>query len=204
LSTTKRKIYGKRHGTKNFTAASARGKFRLSRKCPPYKFIANELANQRVIPFLGSWASLAGVPTESPGRLPDGRGLTTELIEHYGPYPGTDVDQLTKVAQYCEECVSGRTPRYSELRGRFYESQCNIEPAPVAKMLAAIEKPLLIITPNYDSYLESAYQKANRSYTVLTHVTNREHPKWGYILVHSSTKPDEVITVKPDELMLSD
>jgi hypothetical protein len=170
---------------------------------PPYPFIADKLQKGSVIPFLGSATSLAGVPASSK-RLPDGRGLATELRRRCGNYPGDDSDPLMKVAQFYEECVCGRTPLYSDLREIFYVGQQGQPPAPVPEFLASVNRSLLIITTNYDSHLEQAYANLGKPFTVLTHITNREHPQWGFILVQRSIWPDKVEAIEPGKLLLSD
>jgi hypothetical protein len=169
----------------------------------PYQFIANELKAKKVIPFLGSGASIAGVPV-APDRLPDGKRLATELIDRVGSYPGEASDPLTKVSQFYEECVAGRTPLYNDLRRRFYETQTQTEPTQLASTLASIEQPLLIVTTNYDPIVELAYQKRGRAYTVLSHVTNRDHRYFRYVLVQQSRSPGEVKTVSATKLDLDD
>lgn len=171
---------------------------------PPYQYIANELKAGNVIPFLGSAASIAGVPI-APSRLPDGKGLAAELIDRVGSsYPGEASDPLTKVSQFYEECIAGRTPLYKSLRYRFYETQIHMEPTPLASMLAGIEQPLLIVTTNYDPIVELAYQKHGRAYTVLTHVTNRDHRYFRYVLVQQSESPGDLKTVPAKALDLDD
>lgn len=167
----------------------------------PYDFIAKQLQAGQVIPFLGSAASAAGIP-EGDKRLPTGNGLSRELVADYACYPGAEGDPLTKVAQFCEECVGGRRPLYDRLRKRFYESQIDVEPGPVAQLLASVARPLLIITTNYDPHLEAAHRRAGKRFEVITHITNRRHPRWGWLVKASSDAPSHFEVIKPADFDL--
>ena len=167
------------------------------------KFVASALKKGQVIPFLGSAASIAGVRLPE-HRLPDARELAGQLMEHFTEGRGQEGLSLTKAAQYCEECVAGRTPVYEMLRETFYVKARGMPPSPVAEMLASIDTPMLLVTTNYDKHLENAFTIANRRFSVVTHITNREHPKWGYLLVQNSAKPDDHAIVDPNAFSLSD
>ena len=170
---------------------------------PPYTAIARELIEGKVVPFIGSAASFAGLP-DTPGRLPDGQKLAQELIDEFADYPGNDGDPLTKVAQYYEECILGRSPLYDHLRKRFYLAQADAPVNPTVEVLADIKKPLCIVTTNYDDHIERAFELAGRPYTLLTHVTNGGHPDYGRVILRRSTSAPEMAMVDPGQLGLAD
>jgi hypothetical protein len=169
---------------------------------PPYKFIAKALEQGKVIPFLGSVASIAGI-SDHTQRLPDGGQLAQRLVNQFADYPDEDETSLTKVAQFCQECVAGRTPLYDALRETFYAGLDGFPTPPVSAMLASIFVPL-IVTTNYDTWVERAFAAAGRPYTVLTHITNREHPKWGFLLAQRSDTPGKVDIVDPSTFSVND
>lgn len=154
---------------------------------PPYQLIADQLKAGKVVPFFGSATSIAGVRT-SRKRLPAGAALAKELMQACGNYPGSARDPLTKVSQFFEDS-SGRTPLYEKLKQRFFDSQQSAKPPPVADFIASIDHPLLVITTNYDPHIESAFRRANKSYTLVSHVTNGSHPSAGYLITSRSTSP---------------
>src|SRR5881296_409018 len=139
----------------------------------PYQPIATQLANDKVVPFLGSAASFVGVAS-GPTRLPDGQGLADELVDAFANYPGNRGDPLTKVSQFYEECILGRSPLYDHLRKRLHEEQVAAPLSPTASFLAELPGlNLVIVTTNYDSQVERAFERKGRPYVVVTHNTNR-------------------------------
>lgn len=70
--------------------------------------------------------------------------------------------------------------------------------------MSSVDQRLIIITTNYDCHLEKSYILQKKSFTVLTHITNREHSNWGFIIVQRSTSPDEIYLVEPSKLVFSD
>jgi hypothetical protein len=169
----------------------------------PYTAIAQQLADGEVVPVLGAAASFVGVP-ESRRPLPDGRQLAKELIEQFGSYPGKSTDPLTKVAQFYEEAVLGRTPLYNNLHKRFHEDQKEYPPNPTACLLAKLKNVNCIVTTNYDNHVERAFEDAKRPYTLLTHITNRNHRKFGNIICYRSEEPGNLRIIAPGQLTLSE
>ena len=163
---------------------------------PSYKYIATQLQRGKVIPFLGAAASSAGTSVKS------AQELTQDLIELSG-YPEEEDRTLTKVAQYHEECVAGRTPLYNYLRATFYVSHRDGTPSLVAKLLADVKCPH-IVTTNYDPLVERAFELAGHPYVVVTHITNRSHEKWGYVLVQRSEQATEVQEIHPKDFVMGD
>lgn len=126
-----------------------------------------------VVPFLG-----AGVNIRSPGgtaagaQLPTGGQLSRQLAELVS-FPSDDdheLEDLSKVCSYFVE-TSARSVLRQELRAVF---ATNSEPGPIHEYLASIDKPLLIVTTNYDDNMERALQRAGRPYDLVVHPTDRK------------------------------
>src|ERR1044072_3429828 len=103
----------------------------MSQLIPPYKLILEKLNSNKVIPFLGSGASLGGRPigdvwTKGTRRfLPTAGELATHLADTT-EFPPTESKDLTKVAQYYS-LVGGREALKEELHNIF-DSDCNPGP----------------------------------------------------------------------------
>ncbi len=97
-------------------------------------------------------------------------GLADELIEQMGAaYPAGSGDNLAKVAQYFEYTAYDRSQLYDYLHERFEKRAPKT--AAVAEMLASLPKgdrPLFIITTNYDSIIEGALRSKGRPLCVIT------------------------------------
>jgi hypothetical protein len=166
------------------------------RLIPPYMAIRKALHNGEVIPFLGSGASLGARSLNSAweyckslneGRdndsmcyweeecqlctafksyLPKSDELTCYLARMTG-FPENEQLDLAKVAQYYE-LVMGRVGLDRTLRDIFVKLYDHTS---VHSYLASIDKPLLIVTTNYDYLIESAFETAGRPYDVVIYTT---------------------------------
>src|SRR5262245_4642753 len=136
---------------------------------PPYPAIRNGLHAGRVIPFLGSGASLGGTAKwrkESARRLPTARDLARHLA-HDSTFPDQP-EQLATVAQYY--CVAvGPDALRTELH-RIFDRDYPL--LPLHRYLAAIPEPLLVVTTNYDDLIERAFTDAKRPYDLVVHTTD--------------------------------
>src|SRR5262245_32073166 len=122
----------------------------------PYATIAREIQAGYVIPFVGAAASIVGVP-RGPHRLPDADGLAQRLLEGVlADYPGDASDPLTTVSQYLDEVLLGRQRVYGTLEQIFHPRDKSAPVSPTAQLLAGIPDLRIIITTNYDDYLERA------------------------------------------------
>jgi hypothetical protein len=143
----------------------------------PFAQVARSLVNGEIVVFLGAGASIAG--SEGEHVLPNGKQLAAELREEMeGGYPGEDGDALAKVAQVYEYTVFDRGLLYQFLHKRFYTAQPRDVLARCARMLAAIPSAntLFIVTTNYDTQVELAFEQAKRPLCVITQNTSdREH-----------------------------
>jgi hypothetical protein len=139
---------------------------------PPYRIIKDALNDGLVVPFLGSGASLAtrkgAVPWTARARyIP----TATELANHLAgrtSFPRGERRDLTKVAQYCDS-VNGRGTLNRELRAIFNK---HYSPRKIHRYLAGINRPLLIVTTNYDDLIERAFIDQGRPYDLVIHTTN--------------------------------
>jgi SIR2-like domain len=178
---------------------------------PPYPLIRDGLFQGRVIPFLGSGASLGGrasgaawvkdratfLPTAAElarhlaqmTRFPadEPPNLTAELAAYFVP-------DLAKVAQYYS-VVGGRDTLQRELHNIFNR---DYSLTPLHALLADITMPLLIVTTNYDDLIERAFNARGRPYDLVIHTTD---PTFGYQLLwweHGAREPGKVNANKLD------
>lgn len=169
---------------------------------PPYGVIWNRLKSGKVIPFLGAGASLVGRQSNiswdphSPSFLPSGRELSRFLARE-SSFPSNepqDIDDLAKVASYYA-IVSGRRSLRERLHEVFsYEFNCG----PLHHYLASISTPLLIVSTNYDTFVEQAFHAANKPYDLVIHPAERKdiaNAVWWW--QHGAPEPD---VVPPNEL----
>jgi SIR2-like protein len=133
---------------------------------PPYRLIADGLEEGAVIPFLGAGASLGCRLEDAEGdsTLPSATDLSKQLASTANFPQGAD-QNLASVAQYYE-IVSGRNGLNDALHEVF---AAKYEPSRLHRYLASIERPLLIVTTNYDRLLETAFE--HRPHDLVVHTT---------------------------------
>jgi SIR2-like domain len=144
----------------------------MSPLAPPFRIIDQGLRDGTVIPFLGAGSSLGARAAAAAGddeeldALPSGSMLSTRLAATANFPKGAKPD-LATVAQYLE-VVSSRDDLNRELRQVFAR---NYEPSRLHHYLASIERPLLIVTTNYDDLIEKAFKR--RPYDLVIHTTDK-------------------------------
>jgi hypothetical protein len=130
--------------------------------------VVDQLAEGRVIPFLGAGVNLYGRPKKDPWRpgqdLPSGVELAAYLATKYG-YPKREARDLVRVSQFVE-VMGGLDMLYSALRPLFAS---DYRPNELHRLLADLPRLLrekgsrspfqLIITTNYDDALERAFME---------------------------------------------
>jgi hypothetical protein len=171
---------------------------------PPYGVIWNKLKAGKVIPFLGAGASMIGRASDSqwdpknPKFLPSGYELSRFLADE-SSFPSRedgDLNDLAKVASYYA-VVSGRRT----LRDRLHDVLSpEFECGELHKYLASVPTPLLIVTTNYDSLIEKAFQAAGKKYDLVIHPSDRKdiaNAVWWW--PHGASEPS---VVAPNELDL--
>src|SRR3954464_9976272 len=125
-----------------------------------YRVLLTNLAEGRVVPFLGAGVNLCSRPLDAGyihgQNLPNGQELASLLAQRFG-YPGPNADDLLKVAQYVE-VDQGRDPLNLKLREVFH---ANYPPTTVHHFLASLPGRLrakgyaegasqVVVTTNYD------------------------------------------------------
>jgi hypothetical protein len=186
---------------------------------PPYPLIYDGLRSSRVIPFLGSGASLSGhinVVTNNQDRPNSITTITesirarcaswhrqhlptaTELADYLAQrteFPPDEQQDLAKVAQYYN-VVGGRIPLNEDLHTIF---SGNYQITPLHHYLASIDAPLLIVTTNYDDLIECAFDAVGRVYDRVIHTTDQTVGDRLLWWKHGSKEPQEA---HPNKLVI--
>jgi hypothetical protein len=146
---------------------------------PPYGEIVDLLSSGQVVPFLGAGVNFGMRTTpgakwdeKSPTFLPSGVELSKFLAakSNFPSIDDHDRSDLAKVASYFAE-----TSARSRLRQRLHEVfDRDFEPCGIHHYLAAQEKPILIVTTNYDDLTEQAFIRAGKPFDVVIHPTDRK------------------------------
>lgn len=176
---------------------------------PPYGTILGELLVGKAIPFLGAGASRVGYVDGAAGFLPSG-GALAEMLAQDARFPSRDLrdrQDLAKVASYYVD-GSNRDALRRRLRGVFREdgSTCNAlhrllaRIAPSAEQLEAdtSRNYLVIVTTNYDTLLERAFQEAGKPYDLAVYpADNAEYRNAMLWWPYGASEPN---TIRPNQL----
>jgi hypothetical protein len=156
---------------------------------PPYGIIAGELAKGKVIPFLGAAASTGIRPANArfnatnPNYMPSAKELA-EVLAMEARFPSRDpVDRgdLAKVSSYYVD-VSGRTQLCSRLRELLNPNLApsndtattpQMRPLALHRLLARVPKPQVVVTTNYDTLIEDAFDEIKKPYDVVVYPAER-------------------------------
>ena len=169
---------------------------------PPYGVIWNRVKSSKVVPFLGAGASFVGrlsdVPwdPQQPQFLPSGVELSRFLAQesNFPSQDPHDIDDLAKVASYYA-IISGRRILHERLHEIFnYEFTYG----PLHTLLASVPAPLLIVSTNYDTFIEQAFHAVNKPYDLIIHPSERKdiaNAVWWW--PHGAPEPS---VVPPNEL----
>lgn len=143
----------------------------------PYGAIADAFRDGEVVPFLGAGASAVYRPSEGAAWregerfLPFGYELA-ESLATAGAFPDAEAARnLPLVASYFEHVASDRRGLYRRLRRAFLVEG---HPGGVHRLLARIDKPLLIVTTNYDDLMERAFADRGQPVHVVSYVADGE------------------------------
>jgi hypothetical protein len=166
----------------------------VSQLSPPYRLIVDSLYEGEVIPFLGAGASIGWEPSndenqERPFSSPELANYLAEKVD----FPKDETVDLAKVSQYYS-LVGGRTPLNRTLHKVFDR---NFPITPLHTFLAGIEKPLLIITTNYDDLIERAFKEQGRPYDLVVHASEAQAGDQILWFAHGS---NEAVEVSPNKL----
>lgn len=142
---------------------------------PPYGLIRERLQTRRAVPFLGAGASLVGRTLDSKWTspqdpyFPSAGELAGFLVRHFSELSAgnrSDFDDLARSAQYVE-VLAGPQQLKDDLRTVFQPVEPQPSPGRIHRYLAACPADLLIMTTNYDTLIEQAFDEAGRGYEVV-------------------------------------
>ncbi len=162
---------------------------------PPYRLIYNGLNEGNVIPFLGAGASLSwdkNPDVENEDQLPSASELA-KLLAEMADFPRDETIDLAKVAQYYT-LVGGRTPLNRTLHKVFNK---NFPITPLHTFLAGIERPLLIVTTNYDDLVERAFEEKGRPFDLVIHTSE---PEAGDRILWYEHGSQDAVEISPNKL----
>lgn len=137
---------------------------------PPYGVILQELEAGRVVPFLGA-ASSRLVSAEQSPQPPAGAQLA-EMLAREASFPMDDPAEygdLAKVASYYVD-GSNRRALHHKLRTIFVNQ--SYSPNELHAFLASLPLPLVIVTTNYDTLMEQAFDAVGKPYDVAVYQTD--------------------------------
>jgi len=147
---------------------------------PPYGVIAKALNAGRVVTIIGAGVSQSGRSTDArwnpqaPGFLPSGVELSHFLADDTG-FPSEDErHQLAAVASYYEAFQTRATLRERLRQVLGPDALASAVIPSLYRLLAEAPRPLLIITANYDTQLERAFQDAQKPYDLVVYGADRK------------------------------
>jgi hypothetical protein len=172
---------------------------------PPYPVIFDRLQQGKVVPFLGAGASIVGrqgseVWTSGAAFLPRG-GELSRLLAQKAAFSSVSADpddqaDLLKVSAYYEQ-ASGRDALRDELHGVLARPY---EPGALHAHLASIAGLRLIVTTNYDTLLERAFEAARRPFDLV--VYPKDSDETGNAILHWPAGAALPNAVSPTELQV--
>src|SRR2546430_1338627 len=157
---------------------------------PPYGIIASKLKNGNVIPFLGAGASLgkrkppnSRFDPNKPRFLPMATELA-EVLAKDSSFPSADPQDrsdLAKVSSYYAGVSSDRPTLRQRLRDLLHPVGGETSPAEsrapkqltLHRLLAALPSRQVIVTTNYDSLIEQAFDEAKKPYDMVIYPADR-------------------------------
>ncbi len=134
----------------------------------PYPLILREMKRGFVVPFLGAGASQLVPSSGNHHLLPSGRALAEDLandVKLDQSFSGESKD-LAKVSSYYVE-RSRRESLRRKLRDVFTGAQ--YDPNSLHRLLARLANNMLIVTTNYDTLLEQAFQELKKPYDLVVY-----------------------------------
>lgn len=171
---------------------------------PPYGVIWSLFQKGNVVPFLGAGASLVGRDSSikweglSSKCLPSGKELAHYMAEK-SEFPSKDDydrQDLAKVSSYYAD-VSGR-PRLRELLREVLSQQ--VQPGPIHRLLASVPVHQVIVSTNYDTLIEQAFQEAGKPFDLVIYPS--DHPEYGNAVMWWPSGAPEPRFVEPNLLAI--
>jgi hypothetical protein len=145
------------------------------KRVAPYGIIADIFLSGGIVPFLGAGASLtpreAGAVFDGrqPAFLPRADELSSFLAGKC-EFPDGEAPDLAKVASYFQ--VSSTRELLIEYLRRVFSRDYPY--GAIHRFLAAVPKPMLIVTTNYDDLLERAFDDAGKPYHLVMYPESDE------------------------------
>ena len=168
---------------------------------PPFKLLAREFREGQIIPFLGAGASVCARPPDavwddSVQEFPPlGGELSLALAEECG-FPAEEERlhrELSRVSSYYEHASVGRSTLRERLHAIFSRPY---RPGPLHEFLSSVPKGLLIITTNYDTLIEQAFDAAGKPYSLVVYPTDRPQAA-GKVLLRRAESAGEGFEEQP-------
>jgi hypothetical protein len=144
--------------------------------------VASYIAEGSVVTVVGSGANAVdrnGPWRHGAGSLPDASELARQLVRRFGV--GSETDDLARISQYV--CLlDGKIDLYRALRELLIRVDC--DPSSVHRCLARVparlrdsgrERYQLLVTTNYDTALERAFDAAHEPYDLAVFAASGEH-----------------------------
>jgi hypothetical protein len=165
---------------------------------PLYPALLDELRLGNAIPFLGAGASRVGFQEGGPKLLPTGAELATELAD-YANFPESekgDRCDLSKMSSYLVDGIN-RDALRRKLRNVFTSLDARAT-TPLHLLLADVANNLMIVTTNYDTLLEQAFDAAGKPYDVVVYPADNEDFTNGVLWwEHGAVEPRKL---KPNQI----
>lgn len=172
---------------------------RATERVPPHSIIWWRLKQRQVVPFLGAGASLAHLATgprwaPDSSRLPSGGELAEYLADEsiFPSRKGQDRRDLARVSSYF---VARSSNRRDVLRDRLRQIlNRKHQPGSLHRLLTKLPAPLCIVTTNYDTLIERAFEDAGRPYDLVIYPSDRRQDRSNELLYwRHDSEPDFLI-----------
>jgi hypothetical protein len=172
---------------------------------PPYGQIIDLLGQGRVVPFIGAGVNLSLRPPgakwedEDAAFLPSGAELS-HLLADKSSFPSKEEYDLCDLAKVASDFVE--TCARQDLRERLHAIfDREFQPGTIHHYLASLDRPLLIVTTNYDDLMERALDSAGRPYDLVIHPTDRKDVEASVLWwKHGAAEP---VPIPPNKLYIA-
>jgi hypothetical protein len=159
---------------------------------PPYGIIVQELRLGKAIPFLGAAASRVGVQPGDAAYLPSGKDLA-EILAGDSSFPSHDERDradLGKVSSYYVD-ISNRDALRWKLRDVFVNPAYRFNE--LHRLIAQLANNLFMVTTNYDTLLEQAFQAQGKKYDLVVYpADNDDYANAVLWWPHGADEPEKV------------
>lgn len=140
---------------------------------PQYPALLDELRLGNAIPFLGASASRVGLQAGAAKCLPSGSELANQLAD-YANFPVTEANDRGDLAKMSSYLVDGINREALRRKLRSVFTGANAYATPLHRLLASVANNLMIVTTNYDTLVEQAFDEAGKPYDVVVYPADNE------------------------------